>query len=149
MFEKFTDQARRLLSLARQEARRRGHEYIGTDHVLIGLIEGAGDLASHALRDAGLSGRSLRGEAEKLIPNGPSDRDPEVMPFTPGLNRVIDLARAEATRLGDDMVGTQHLLLGVLGQADGVAAVILTAFRVDRQEVRRRLLVALEEPPQS
>jgi ATP-dependent Clp protease ATP-binding subunit ClpC len=138
MFERFTDRARRVVVLAQDEARMLNHNYIGTEHLLLGLLSEGEGVAAQALKNMGVSVEDVRrqvdrGEAE---PGGH-------IPFTPRAKKVLELSLREALQLGHDYIGTEHILLGLVREGDGVAAGILGA---DLGEVRRRVLELLAEP---
>ncbi len=141
MFDNFTERARKVLGLARQEAQKFNHEYIGTEHMLLGLIlEGSG-VAANVLRNMEIDLRKIRLEIEKLVQQGPQMvTAPGKLPFTPRAKRVIDLAKAEASQLGHEHIGTEHLLLGLLKENEGIAAQVLLNLGVRLEEVREEVL---------
>ena len=141
MFEQFTERARKVLGLARQEAQKFNHEYIGTEHILLGLIlEGSG-VAATVLRNMDVDLRKIRLEIEKLVQQGPQVMTaPSKLPFTPRAKRVIDLAKEEAATLNHEHVGTEHLLLGLLRENEGIAAQVLMNLGVRLDEVREEVL---------
>lgn len=144
MFEQFTERARKVLGLARQEAQKFNHEYIGTEHILLGLIlEGSG-VAATVLRNMDVDLRKIRLEIEKLVQQGPQVMHaPSKLPFTPRAKRVIDLAKEEAATLNHEHVGTEHLLLGLLRENEGIAAQVLMNLGVRLDEVREEVLELL------
>jgi len=144
MFDNFTERARKVLGLARQEAQKFNHEYIGTEHILLGLIlEGSG-VAANVLRNMEIDLRKIRLEIEKLVQQGPQMvTAPGKLPFTPRAKRVIDLAKAEAQELGHEHIGTEHLLLGLLKENEGIAAQVLMNLGVRLEEVREEVLELL------
>ncbi|MCC6464455.1 MAG: ATP-dependent Clp protease ATP-binding subunit [Planctomycetes bacterium] len=144
MFEQFTERARKVLGLARQEAQKFNHEYIGTEHILLGLIlEGSG-VAATVLRNMDVDLRKIRLEIEKLVKQGPQVMTAHSkLPFTPRAKRVIDLAKEEAASLNHEHVGTEHLLLGLLRENDGIAAQVLMNLGVRLDEVREEVLELL------
>jgi ATP-dependent Clp protease ATP-binding subunit ClpC len=144
MFEQFTERARKVLGLARQEAQKFNHEYIGTEHILLGLIlEGSG-VAATVLRNMEVDLRKIRLEIEKLVQQGPQVMTaPSKLPFTPRAKRVIDLAKEEASSLNHEHVGTEHLLLGLLRENEGIAAQVLMNLGVRLDEVREEVLELL------
>ena len=144
MFEQFTERARKVLGLARQEAQKFNHEYIGTEHILLGLIlEGSG-VAATVLRNMDVDLRKIRLEIEKLVQQGPQVMTaPSKLPFTPRAKRVIDLAKEEAATLNHEHVGTEHLLLGLLRENEGIAAQVLMNLGVRLDEVREEVLELL------
>lgn len=144
MFDNFTERARKVLGLARQEAQKFNHEYIGTEHILLGLIlEGSG-VAANVLRNMEVDLRKIRLEIEKLVQQGPQMvTAPGKLPFTPRAKRVIELAKSEAQTLGHDHIGTEHLLLGLLKESEGIAAQVLVNLGVRLDEVREEVLELL------
>lgn len=144
MFEQFTERARKVLGLARQEAQKFNHEYIGTEHILLGLIlEGSG-VAATVLRNMDVDLRKIRIEIEKLVQQGPQVMTaPSKLPFTPRAKRVIDLGKEEAKSLTHEHVGTEHLLLGLLRENEGIAAQVLMNLGVRLDEVREEVLELL------
>src|SRR5688572_6597310 len=138
MYERFTDRARKVMQLANQQARRRHHEYIGTEHVLLGLvIEGSG-VAANVLKNLDINLRKIRLEVEKILGPG-SDGEQVVMgrlPHTLRTEKGIEYAIAEARALNHNYVGTEHLLLGFLRENEGVAAQVLMYFGVKLEDVR-------------
>lgn len=129
MFERFTDRARRAVVHAQQEARMMQHQHIGTEHVLLGLLGESEGLAALALRDAGLDVEAVRREVEERIGVGTSAPSGH-MPFTPRAKNVLELSLRESLKLNHKYIGTEHILLGMLAEGEGVAALILLA-RVD------------------
>ncbi|NUQ33593.1 MAG: ATP-dependent Clp protease ATP-binding subunit [Planctomycetaceae bacterium] len=144
MFDNFTERARKVLGLARQEAQKFNHEYIGTEHILLGLIlEGSG-VAANVLRNMEIDLRKIRLEIEKLVQQGPQMvTAPGKLPFTPRAKRVIDLAKQEAQALAHEYIGTEHLLLGLLKENEGIAAQVLMNLGVRLEEVREEVLELL------
>jgi ATP-dependent Clp protease ATP-binding subunit ClpC len=144
MFDNFTERARKVLGLARQEAQKFNHEYIGTEHILLGLIlEGSG-VAANVLRNMEIDLRKIRLEIEKLVQQGSQMvTAPGKLPFTPRAKRVIDLAKAEAQTLGHEHIGTEHLLLGLLKEPEGIAAQVLLNLNIRLEEVREEVLELL------
>ncbi|MBI4343870.1 MAG: NDP-hexose 4-ketoreductase, partial [Candidatus Omnitrophica bacterium] len=112
MFNKFTERARKVILLAKEEAKRFNHDYIGTEHILLGLIREGEGVAAAVLQKLGLSPEKIRLEVEKLVQSGPSSMVSGVIPFTPTAKKVIELAMEEARSLGHNYIGTEHLLLG-------------------------------------
>ncbi|NUN49126.1 MAG: ATP-dependent Clp protease ATP-binding subunit [Candidatus Brocadiae bacterium] len=143
MFDKFTDRARKVMSLARQEAQRFNHEYIGTEHILLGLVQEGSGIAAKVLRNLEIDLKKIRQEVEKLIPHGPPTVTMGQLPFTPRAKRVLELAQEEATALGHDYIGTEHLILGLLKENEGVAAQVLINLGLKLEEVREEVLEVL------
>ncbi len=144
MFEKFTERARKVMSLARQEAQRLNSEFIGTEHILLGIIQEGGGVAAKVLKNLNVDLKRIRQEIERLISPATS---PTVtlgqLPFTPRAKRVIELAGEAATQLGHDVIGTEHLLLGLLKENEGIAAQVLTNLGLKLDEVRDMVLEVL------
>ncbi|GAA5007400.1 Clp protease N-terminal domain-containing protein [Actinopolymorpha pittospori] len=147
LFERFTDGARRVVVLAQEEARQLGHNYIGTEHLLLGLMhEGSGE-AARALAGAGLTLDGVREQVLALAPVPERPKPSGHIPFTPPAKTVMELALREALRLRHRYLGTEHLLLGLLQEGDGVAVVALRELGVDPVELRRAVLAELGERP--
>ncbi|MBI4564331.1 MAG: ATP-dependent Clp protease ATP-binding subunit [Planctomycetes bacterium] len=144
MFEKFTERARKVMSLARQEAQRLNSEFIGTEHILLGIIQEGGGVAAKVLKNLQVDLKRIRQEIEKLITPSTS---PTVtlgqLPFSPRAKRVIELAGESASQLGHDVIGTEHLLLGLLKENEGIAAQVLTNLGLKLDEVRDMVLEVL------
>jgi ATP-dependent Clp protease ATP-binding subunit ClpA len=142
MYERFTDRARKVIQLAHQEAQRFNHEYIGTEHILLGLVaEGAG-VAANVLKNLDIDLGKIRREVEKIVQHGPGG-DPPItgrLPHTPRAQKVIEYAIEEAQRLGHNYVGTEHQLLGLLREDQGVAAQILMNLGVELDQVREEVV---------
>jgi len=136
MFNRFTERARRVIVLARQEAGRLNHDYIGVEHLLLGLIKMGEGLAVDILRGLGIDLDSLRLEVEKIIKSGPSTLTVGDLPFTPRSKKVLELAVDEARNLGHNYVGTEHLLLGLVREREGIAARVLESMGVDLEKAR-------------
>jgi ATP-dependent Clp protease ATP-binding subunit ClpC len=138
-FEKFTDRARRALVLAAEEARVLNHDYVGTEHILLGLIHEGDGLAAKALESLEISLEAVRKEVETTV--GQGHGDPVVSPpFTPRAKKVLDLSRREALQLGHNYVGTEHILLGVAREGGGVAARALVNLGADMAKVRQAVI---------
>lgn len=144
MFERFTDRARRVIVVAQEEARRLDHNYIGTEHILLGLIGEEAGLAGHALRSMGLDLAELRQEIEARIGHG--DRTPSGhIPFTPSAKKSLELALRESVQLTAGYIGTEHLLLGLIRQGDGPAVQVLAARGVTLDGARNTVVRLLRE----
>ncbi len=139
MFERFTDRARRVVILAQEEARMLDHNYIGTEHVLLGLIHESEGVASRALESLGVTLQPARDQVQKIIGRGKKTPSGPI-PFTPRAKKVLELSLREALQLGDDHIGTEHILLGLLREGEGVAVQILVAMGVDLNHVRRQVI---------
>jgi ATP-dependent Clp protease ATP-binding subunit ClpC len=149
MYERFTDRARKVMQLANQEAQRFNHEYIGTEHVLLGLIKEGSGVAANVLKNLDADLRRIRLEVEKLVQSGPPTAVPGKLPQTPRVKKVIEFAMEEARNLGHNYVGTEHILLGLLREQEGVAAQVLMNLGLKLEEVREEvlnLLGAEDEP---
>src|SRR5207248_11587175 len=140
MFERFTDRARKVMALANQEAQRFNHEYIGTEHILLGLVKEGSGVGATVLKNLDIDLRKVRLEVEKLVKSGPDMVTMGKLPQTPRAKKVIEYAIAEARHLGHNYVGTEHLLLGLLREKDGVAAQVLMNLGLKLEEVREEVL---------
>jgi hypothetical protein len=140
MYEKFTDRARKVMQLANEEAQQLSHEYIGTEHILLGLVKEGSGVAANVLKNLDIDLRTIRLEVEKLIKPGPPTRTFEKLPQTPRGKRVIEYALEEAGDLGHNYVGSEHILLGLLREREGVAAWVLENLGVTLAEVREEVL---------
>ena len=142
MFERFTDRARRVVVLAQEEARLLNHDYIGTEHILLGLIQEGDGVAARALQSLGISLDAVRARVEDIIGRG-DEQSPSHIPFTPRAKKVLELSLREALQLGHNYIGTEHILLGLIREGEGVAAQVLVELGGDlervRQEVKRIL----------
>ncbi len=140
MFERFTDRARKVMALANQEAQRFNHEYIGTEHILLGLVKEGSGVGANVLKSLGVDLRKVRLEVEKLVHSGPDMVTMGKLPQTPRAKKVIEYAIEEARNLNHNYVGTEHLLLGLLREHDGVAAQVLMNLGLKLEEVREEVL---------
>lgn len=140
MFERFTDRARKVMALANQEAQRFNHEYIGTEHILLGIIKEGSGVGANVLKNLGVDLRRVRVEVEKLIKKGPEIVTTGKLPQTPRAKRAIEFAIAEARDLGHNYVGTEHMLLGLIHETDGVAAQVLMNLGVTLASIRKGVL---------
>ncbi|MCY2953036.1 MAG: ATP-dependent Clp protease ATP-binding subunit [Planctomycetota bacterium] len=140
MFERFTDRARKVMALANQEAQRFNHEYIGTEHVLLGLVKEGSGVGANVLKNLDVDLRKVRLEVEKLVKSGPDMVTMGKLPQTPRAKKVIEYAIEEARNLNHNYVGTEHLLLGLLREHDGVAAQVLMNLGLKLEEVREEVL---------
>jgi ATP-dependent Clp protease ATP-binding subunit ClpC len=131
------------MSLGRQEAQRFNHEYIGTEHILLGLVQEGTGIAAKVLKNLDVDPNEIRSEVEKMIPQGPPSITAQQLPFTPRAKRVLELAKEEAGNLGHDYIGTEHLLLGLLRESEGVAAQVLESMGLKLDEVRQEILEVL------
>src|SRR5512136_2059966 len=140
MFERFTDRARKVMALANQEAQRFNHEYIGTEHILLGLVKEGSGVAANVLKNLDVDLRKIRLEVEKLVQSGPDMVTMGKLPQTPRAKKVIEYAMEEARALNHNYVGTEHLLLGLLREHDGVAAQVLMNLQLKLDDVRTEVL---------
>jgi ATP-dependent Clp protease ATP-binding subunit ClpC len=140
MFERFTDRARKVMALANQEAQRFNHEYIGTEHVLLGLVKEGSGVGANVLKNMDVDLRKVRLEVEKLVKSGPDMVTMGKLPQTPRAKKVIEYAIEEARQLNHNYVGTEHLLLGLLREHDGVAAQVLMNLGLKLDDVREEVL---------
>ncbi len=140
MFERFTDRARKVMALANQEAQRFNHEYIGTEHILLGLVKEGSGVGANVLKNLDVDLRKVRLEVEKLVKAGPDVVTMGQLPQTPRAKKVIEFAIEEARNLNHNYVGTEHLLLGLLREQDGVAAQVLMNLGLKLEEVREEVL---------
>ena len=140
MYERFTDRARKVMHLANQEAQRFNHEYIGTEHVLLGLIKEGSGVAANVLKNLDVDLRKIRLEVEKLVQSGPDMVTMGKLPQTPRAKKVIEYSMEEARHLNHNYVGTEHILLGLLREQEGVAAQVLMNLGLKLEEVREEVL---------
>jgi len=143
MFERFTDRARRAVVLAEEEARALHHNYIGTEHILLGLIGEGEGVAAQALESLGISLDGVRQQVEQIIGQGQQEPWSGQIPYTPRAKKVLELALREAKQLHHNYIGTEHILLGLLRERDGVAAQTLTALGADLNSVRQQVIQLL------
>ena len=140
MYERFTDRARKVMQLANQEAQRFNHEYIGTEHILLGLVKEGSGVAANVLKNLDVDLRKIRMEVEKIVQAGPDMVTMGKLPHTPRAKKVIEYAIEEARNLNHNYVGTEHLLLGLLREQEGVAAQVLMNLNLKLDEVREEVL---------
>ncbi|MFH0771509.1 MAG: ATP-dependent Clp protease ATP-binding subunit [Candidatus Omnitrophota bacterium] len=143
MFSRFTERARKVIILAKEEAKRFNHDYIGTEHILLGLIKEGEGVAAAVLQNLGLGLESIRLEVEKLVQPGPPTVVSGDIPFTPKAKKVIELATDEARNLGHNYIGTEHLLLGLIREGEGVASQVLANLGLDLNKVRQEVMSLL------
>jgi ATP-dependent Clp protease ATP-binding subunit ClpA len=142
MFERFTDRARRVVVLAQEEARMLNHDYIGTEHLLLGLIHEGEGVAAQALKTLGISMDTVRQQVEGIIGRGQQAPSGHI-PFTPRAKRVLELSLRESVQLGHDYIGTEHILLGLVREGEGVAAQVLVRLGADLNRVRQQVIQLL------
>ncbi len=143
MFNRFTERARKVIILAKEEARRFNHDYIGTEHILLGLIKEGEGVAAAVLQSLGLNLHTLRLEVEKLVQVGPSTIISGDIPFTPKAKKALELSMDEARRMGHNYIGTEHLLLGLIREGEGAASHILLNQGLDLKRVRSEIMKLL------
>jgi len=143
VFNRFTERARKVIVLAKEEARRFNHDYIGTEHLLLGLIREGEGVAAAVLQKLGLSLESIRLEVEKLVQPGPTTQIQGDVPFTPRSKKALELAAEEARALGHNYIGTEHLLLGLIREGEGVASQVLLNLGLDLNRVRSEIMELL------
>jgi ATP-dependent Clp protease ATP-binding subunit ClpC len=142
VFERFTDRARRVVVLAQEEARMLNHNYIGTEHLLLGLLAESDGVAAQALMAMDISLDGVRKQVEDII--GQGGKPPGVhIPFTPRAKKVLELSLREALQLGHNYIGTEHILLGLIREGEGVAAQVLTKLGANLQNVRQQVIQLL------
>lgn len=141
MLDRFTERARKVLALAHQEAMRLGHNYIGTEHLLLGLIHEGEGVAARALASLNISLQTVRAQVEAMIGRGEGPQ--EQIGYTPRAKRVLELAVQEAAALGHNYIGTEHILLGLIREGEGVAAQVLSSLGANINVVRQRVIELL------
>jgi ATP-dependent Clp protease ATP-binding subunit ClpA len=141
VFEQFTDRARRVVVLAQEEARLLNHNYIGTEHLLLGLVR-EGGVAAKALESLGISLEAVRAQVEAIIGQGQQAPSGHI-PFTPRAKKVLELSLREALQLGHNYIGTEHILLGLIREGEGVAAQVLVKLGADLSRTRQQVLQLL------
>ena len=147
MLERFTDRARRVVKLAEEEARMLNHNYIGTEHILLGLIHEGEGVGAKALESLGISLEAVRQQVEEIIGQGQQVPSEEI-PFTPRAKKVLELSLRESLQLGHTYIGTEHILLGLIREGDGVAAQVLVKLGAGLNQVRQQVitLVSGQQP---
>jgi ATP-dependent Clp protease ATP-binding subunit ClpC len=143
MFNRFTERARKVIILAKEEARRFNHDYIGTEHILLGLIREGEGVAATVLQKVGVSLENIRLEIEKLVQPGPTTQIIGDIPFTPRAKKALELAAEEAHALGHNYIGTEHLLLGLIREGEGIASQVLLNLGLDLNTVRNEVMELL------
>ncbi|MCU1563908.1 MAG: ATP-dependent Clp protease ATP-binding subunit ClpC1, partial [Arthrobacter sp.] len=139
MFERFTDRARRVVVLAQEEARMLYHNYIGTEHILLGLLHEEEGVAGKALESLGITLDGVREQVQEIIGQGQQAPSGHI-PFTPRAKKVLELSLREALQLGHNYVGTEHILLGLIREGEGVAAQVLVKLGADHTRVRQEVI---------
>ncbi|MFH0935431.1 MAG: ATP-dependent Clp protease ATP-binding subunit [Candidatus Omnitrophota bacterium] len=143
MFNRFTERARKVIILAKEEARRFNHDYIGTEHILLGLVREGEGVAATVLQKMGVSLENIRLEIEKLVQPGPTTQIIGDIPFTPRAKKALELAAEEARSLGHNYIGTEHLLLGLIREGEGIASQVLLNLNLDLNRVRNEVMEIL------
>ena len=146
MFERFTDRARRVVVLAQEEARMLSHNYIGTEHILLGLIHEREGVAARTLESMNISLEAVRREVEEIIGQGQATPTGHI-PFTPRAKKVLELSLRESLQLGANYIGTEHILLGLIREGEGVAAQVLQKLGADLHRVRQTVIQFLSGYP--
>ena len=142
MFERFTDRARRVVVLAQEEAKMLNHNYIGTEHILLGLIHEGEGVAAKALESLNISLDAVREQVQDIIGQGQQQPTGHI-PFTPRAKKVLELSLREALQLGHNYIGTEHILLGLIREGEGVAAQVLVKLGADLNRVRQQVIQLL------
>ena len=140
MFERFTDRARRVVVLAQEEARMLNHEYVGTEHILLGLVREGGGVAAQALESLGITEEAARQQVEEIVGLGQTGPQRGHLPFTPRAKKVLQLSLREAIALGHGYIGTEHILLGLVREGEGVATTALDSLGVAPNRVRQQVI---------
>lgn len=146
MFERFTDKAIKVIMLAQEESRRLGHNYVGTEHILLGLIGEDNEVAGKVLKSQGINLENARIEVEKIIGRGDGFVSVE-MPLTSGAKRALELSLEQARELGHDYIGTEHLLLGLVKEKEDVGAKVLENLGVDLSVIKPQVIKMLQTTP--
>jgi ATP-dependent Clp protease ATP-binding subunit ClpC len=142
MFERFTDRARRVVVLAQEEARSLNHDYVGTEHILLGLLREGQGVAAKALESLEISPEAVREQVEEIIGQGQQAPSGHI-PFTPRAKKVLELSLREAQQLGHNYIGTEHILLGLIREGEGVAAQVLNRLGAELGGVRQEVITLL------
>lgn len=144
MFERFTEQSIKVIMLAQEEARRLGHNFVGTEQILLGLISEGTGIAAKVLKEYDVNLKDARNEVEQIIGRG-SGFTPAEIPFTPRVKRMLEVSLEEARKLDHNYIGTEHLLLALLQDSEGVAAKVLDNLGIDRSKIRTQIIRSLGE----
>jgi ATP-dependent Clp protease ATP-binding subunit ClpC len=142
MFERFTDRGRLVVILAQKEARMLNHNYIGTEHILLGLIHEGEGVAAKSLESLGISLEGARSQVEEIVDQG-QQAPPDRIPFTPRTKKMLELSLREAAQLGHDYIGTEHILLGLIREGEGIAAQVLVELGAELTRVRQEVIQLL------
>ena len=146
MFERFTERARQVVVLAQEEARTLKHNYIGTEHILLGLLDEEEGFAARVLRELGVTVEPVRDQVVQIVGHGNESVTGQI-PFTPRAKKVLELALREAQSLGHNFIATEHILLGLVRENEGVSSRILLHFGVDAEKIRAEVTRMLASPP--
>ena len=146
LFQRFTDRARRAVTLAQEEARELGHDHIGTEHILLGLLRVPEGVAARALESFGISREAVVAKVEEIVGRGQGSPGGHI-PFTPRSKKVLELALREALQLGHNYIGTEHVLLGLVREGEGVAAKVMVELGADLPRVRAQVMELLDDGP--
>ncbi len=146
LFQRFTERARRAVTLAQEEARERGHDHIGTEHILLGLLRVPEGVAARALESFGISPEAVVAKVEEIVGRGQGSPGGHI-PFTPRSKKVLELALREALQLGHNYIGTEHVLLGLVREGEGVAAKVMVELGADLPRVRAQVMELLDDGP--
>jgi ATP-dependent Clp protease ATP-binding subunit ClpA len=144
MFERFTNRARRVVVLAQEEARMLSHDYIGTEHLLLGLVHEGTGVAAQALESLGITQQAVRHQVEEIIGRGHQDPRGGHIPFTPQAKKALELSLREALQIGHNYIGTEHILLGLIREGEGPAAQVLVNLGADLDTVRQQVIELLQ-----
>jgi ATP-dependent Clp protease ATP-binding subunit ClpC len=145
VFERFTERSRQVVVLAQDEARRLKHNYIGTEHILLGLLREEEGLAARVLESVNVTADQVRGEVARIVGEGDEVTTGQI-PFTPRTKKVLELSLREALGLGHNYIGTEHILLGIVRENEGVAARILLDSGADAEKIRNEVIRMLSSP---
>jgi ATP-dependent Clp protease ATP-binding subunit ClpC len=145
MFERFTDQARQVVTLAQEEARMLDHDYVGTEHLLLSLIQADDGMAARALASLGISLTAVRQQVEEIMGQGKKSAPDAHLPFTPRAKKVLEFSLREALQLGHNYIGTEHILLGLIREGQGIAARVLVKLGADLSRVRQEVIMLVAE----
>jgi len=140
MFNRFTDRARKVMGLPREEALRFNHDYVGTEHIVLGLIQEGRGVAADVLKNLDVDLQRIRQEVEKRVSHGTTKVTMGQLPFTPRAKKVLEFALEEASRIGHNHIGTEHLLLGLIREGEGIAAQVLQNIVLRLEDVREEVL---------
>jgi ATP-dependent Clp protease ATP-binding subunit ClpA len=148
MFERFTDRARRVVVVAQEESRNLGHNYIGTEHILLGILGAGGGVAVTALESLGIGRDAVRQQVVEVVGTGPHEVAGHI-PFTPRAKKVLELSLREALQFGHNYIGTEHILLGLINEGEGVAAQVLVQLGAELDRTRQKVTELLQAHPEA